>query len=197
MRCPRYCMPWSLKSKRGRCGPWRPLHTPVALQPRSSCSPKPLHPCTLSPLHPCTPVRFYTSAPWFLRASAPPRLSPTQPPLTPLPPSAQPVDELTALPITYTLAHLLDQPHTRCYLPASPATFLHALLSPLTELESPNGDSSAALPPERETLMRVAHLSVCALGSTWAGLLSLASEPHGLRALLRVVHLCHSTQAQR
>ena len=103
----------------------------------------------------------------------------------------------------YTLAHLLDQPHTRCYLPAS--AFLQALLSPLTELEPPlesasasasaSATSSEALPPEREAEMRLAQLSICALGSTWAGLLRLAAEPHGLRALLRVAHLCHSTQA--
>ena len=69
--------------------------------------------------------------------------------------------------------------------PAPPSA--QKLLSPLTDLEDAT--------PEREPLMVLAQLSVCALGGTWAGLLSLGSEPHGLRALLKVPRVCHSAQS--
>ena len=77
--------------------------------------------------------------------------------------------------LAYTLAHLLDRPQTRAYLPAS--AFLQQLLSPLTELEAP--------PPERAPLAGLALAGVAALGGTPAGCKWRLAPHRALGPLLR------------
>ena len=72
--------------------------------------------------------------------------------------NGQPIAELSAIPLVYTFAHLIDQPQTRCYLHTG--AFLQKLLSPLTELEDET--------PERRPQMQLAQTSAAALGGTWA-----------------------------
>ena len=89
-----------------------------------------------------------------------------------------------ALGITLTLAHLLDEPSTRAYIRPPE---LQLLISPLTELQMSEPSKATPPAPQARSTMQLSSACLVAMCRSWSGLLSLASDPHGLRALLACV----------
>lgn len=82
--------------------------------------------------------------------------------------------------LTLTLLFLLDQDNTRQYI--RPGLDIAKLLSVFTDMETANS-------PEKEARRAAAHKALVTMMRSWTGILSLTSDPNGLRSLVQLLGL--------